>query len=66
MFYIYLPPEKVVPLTSEEQVHRGREESDLGQEDFPDTRNLDDVLRILVFRHFSSRVHRFANCALRV
>ena len=53
-------------LTSEDQVHRGREESDLGQEDFSDARNLDDVLRILIFRRFSSRIHRFASHALRL
>jgi hypothetical protein len=48
------------------QVHRGREESDPGQEDFRDARNLDDVLRIPIFRRFSSRVHRFASLALRL
>jgi hypothetical protein len=35
---------KVAPMTSKGQVHQGREESRLGQEDFRDAGNLDDVL----------------------
>lgn len=31
-------------MTNEEQVHRGREEGDPGEEDFRDPRNMDDAL----------------------
>jgi hypothetical protein len=34
----------VITMTKEEQVHRGREEGDPGEEDFRDPRNMDDAL----------------------
>ena len=58
--------EEVAPMTSEEQVPRGREGGHPGEEDFRDARSLDDVLRIPIRGHFpeSTALHRSASYAL--
>jgi hypothetical protein len=54
----------MAPMTNEEQVHRRREESHLGQEDLRDAGDLDDVLRIPIHRYLSAGLHRLTSYAL--